>query len=283
VDRNKQDIIKSFRHLEGEIVRAKVAGEIYLWHRFATTYNDLASSARLLWSDLAINSTSEHLSSADNLALLEESKKVDEIAVAVRYFLTMSDIPSINTTTAQGSDQTLVQPSPETSTMTTANSIRTGVFFSHATADSEVTNDFVEKILMLGMGIDGNDIFNVSDADQGVPTGQHFVPYIRDRINRSAAIVAWITPRYQNSPFCLCELGAAWAMIPASVPFLPLIHDMGYNDLKGVLHGMQVVKADEKDKLDKFRDELAAALGIQARLKTASWNRHRDDFWREHL
>lgn len=166
------------------------------------------------------------------------------------------------------------QPSDSTS-MTTPSM---GIFFSHATKDNAVTNAFVEKILILGMGIESGSIFNVSDVDQGVPTGQYFVPYIRDVIQKSAVVVAWITPRYTESSFCMCELGAAWALSHGTLPFFPLIDDLTFAELPGVLSGMQVLKASEEARLDKFRDELAPALGIQAKQKGATWSRYKAEF-----
>lgn len=163
--------------------------------------------------------------------------------------------------------------------MTTSTETRTGIFFSHATKDKDVTNAFVEKILILGMGVDSDSIFNVSDVDHGVPTGHYFVPYIREKITKSAVVIAWITPRYVESSFCMCELGAAWALLPEKLPFFPLIDDMTFGQLPGALIGMQALKASDKAIIDKFGDELAEALRIQNRPKTATWNRHRDDFF----
>ena len=131
----------------------------------------------------------------------------------------------------------------------------------------------------LTAGIDRDSIFNVSDVDQGVRTGQYFVPYIRTMIQKSAVVLAWITPRYVESSFCMCELGAAWALCDDAVPFLPLIDDLGYNQLPGVLHGMQVLNASEGQVLDKFSNELAQLLGIQGKQKAATWNRHKADFY----
>lgn len=88
----------------------------------------------------------------------------------------------------------------EVAVMTTSNAARTGVFFSHATNDSKITNAFVEKIL-----------------------------------------------------------------IPS------------------VLSGMQMLQANRKDVMDKFRDELALALGIQSKQKSATWARYRDEFFQAHM
>jgi hypothetical protein len=184
------------------------------------------------------------------------------------------------------SNAVAVRPSPptrqQTSDSTSMTTSSTGIFFSHATKDNAVTNAFVEKILILGMGVESSSIFNVSDVDQGVPTGQYFVPYIRDVIQKSAVVMAWITPRYTESSFCMCELGAAWAMSHGALPFFPLIDDLTFAELPGVLSGMQVLKASEEARLDKFRDELAQALGIQAKQKGATWSRYKAEFLAAH-
>lgn len=158
---------------------------------------------------------------------------------------------------------------------------KSGIFFSHASKNSDITNDFVEQILQLGIGVHRDDIFNVSNADQGIPAGQYFIPYIRDKVQRATAIIAWITPQFLARPFCMCELGAAWALLPEN--FFPILHEVTHDQLEGVLQGMQVFTANKKPDMNRFRDQLVSALSMQAGQRSTTWERHRDAFFTKHM
>ncbi len=165
--------------------------------------------------------------------------------------------------------------------MTSSSANKSGIFFSHAGADSHVTNDFVEHILQLGIGVHSDAIFNVSNPDQGVRGGQYFIPYIRERVQKSAVVIAWITPRFRLRPFCMAELGAAWALLPDS--FFPVLHEVTYDQLDGVLDGMQVYMANQRPDMNLLRDAVVKALSLEATQKSATWEKQREAFFRKHM
>lgn len=155
-----------------------------------------------------------------------------------------------------------------------------GIFVSHSSKDKDVILDFVDLILESGCGVPHNEIFCSSSSEQGVPPGQYFVPYVREKVRESQLLIAWISPNFYNSPFCMCELGAAWAMLPDGL--IPVLVDMSFDDLSGILQGMQALRAVKQSDLDSLRDEVSRKLSLAQR-GTAHWQRQRDEFMRRHI
>lgn len=154
---------------------------------------------------------------------------------------------------------------------------RTGVFISHSSKNKELVKDFVEGVLEAGIGVPAQDIFFISTADKGIPPGNYFIPYIRQKVRESAIVIAWITSEFFSSPFCMCELGAAWALLPDGEGFIPILDDVEFSELKAVLDGMQVLKANNKSNLNTLRDNMVRILGIPLR-STDRWEEQRDKF-----
>lgn len=157
------------------------------------------------------------------------------------------------------------------------------VFVSHSSRDAPKITGFVREILESGLGIHPTKIFCISNADQGIPPGEYFIPYIRTKVQDAASVIALITPEFFASPFCMCELGAAWAMKEKS--FLPILWGVTYAQLVAVLQGMQVLNLSAdvaKTSLNQLRDELNKRL-LLPQLSTMRWESARDRFTAEYI
>lgn len=108
----------------------------------------------------------------------------------------------------------------------------------------------------------------------GVPKGKTFVDWIRAELVGSSLVVAVVTPRYLESAFCLCELGATWATQAAFYPLL--VPPVAYDDLKAVLVGCQVGIADRESDLDDMFERVKAAAGTSP--DTGRWNQKKRTF-----
>lgn len=151
------------------------------------------------------------------------------------------------------------------------------IFISHAVKDKLLAEEVVD-LLQAGLNLDVSTIFCSSSPGLGIPSGVHFVDYIKGEIQAPKVVIALITPNYFESQFCLSELGAAWAM---SHQLLPLIvPPLKFKDVQGVLLGVQLTPLDNASCLTEIRDQLIETLDIAEKNKRLSvrWESKRDKF-----
>lgn len=126
------------------------------------------------------------------------------------------------------------------------------VFISHAAHDAAFVNFFVDILLVGGIGIPTDQIFNTSAPTSPIKPGSNFSPDIRAAIQSTKVVIALITPTYFERPFAMAELGAAWAaerLIPVLVP------PVDFSMLEGVLDGVQCMRANDKRALHEIFDQ----------------------------
>lgn len=148
------------------------------------------------------------------------------------------------------------------------------IFISHAKADKDIADALVD-LLKTGADVRTAQIFCTSLEGYGVPEGEDFVEYIRKQIESPVLVVAVISPAYYESTFCVCELGAAWAMQHSLFPVV--VPPLTYGELQGVISKTQGGYINEGAKIDNLRDRVLTVLGI-APVATALWNDKRDQF-----
>jgi hypothetical protein len=140
------------------------------------------------------------------------------------------------------------------------------VFVSHAHADKEYADAFVDNVLIRGAGLRPEQVFYSSEADTGVSSGQTLLQAVRSEAGQATLIIALVTPWFQTRPVCIAELGAAWArdvLMPLMAP------SMKRDELEGVLDGMVMRAADDRGAIDEIAGRLDTA---GAALNTRSWN-----------
>lgn len=133
------------------------------------------------------------------------------------------------------------------------------IFISHAVKDEHLIDNFVDNILQAGMGIQVEDIFCSSLSGMGIPSGKNFIDYIKEEIQQPKAVIVFFSKAYISSQFCMCELGATWAMTHNILPIL--VPPLTYSDVKGVLTGIQVDRLNNADDLNRFQETLSKILG----------------------
>nr|WP_298139203.1 TIR domain-containing protein [uncultured Pseudomonas sp.] len=148
------------------------------------------------------------------------------------------------------------------------------LFISHAVKDKALADALVD-LLQTGIGLNSDQIFCSSLESLGIPSGANFVGHIKYEIQSPAAVLALITPNYFVSQFCLCELGATWAMSHKLFPLL--VKPLTYEDVRGVLTGVQLTQIDSATRLSELRDQLNATFGLKGD-KSARWEAKRDSF-----
>lgn len=110
-----------------------------------------------------------------------------------------------------------------------------GVFISHAFADRALVDPFVDDVIRLGCGVPPEQVFYSSGEDTGVPSGEDLNAYVRKQVADASIVVAVISPTFQTRPFCVAELGAAWAKVGNLFPIA--VPGMGRTDLEGCWWG----------------------------------------------
>jgi len=148
------------------------------------------------------------------------------------------------------------------------------IFISHAVKDKPLADALVD-LLETGVGISGKDIFCSSLEGMGIPAGSNFIDHIKAQIQEPEIVILLLTRNYYESNFCLCELGATWAMSHNCFPLL--VPPLSYEDIKDVLTGLQLAKINSKPDLSDLRDRLIKLLDIEG--KSASrWEVKRNKF-----
>lgn len=148
------------------------------------------------------------------------------------------------------------------------------IFISHAVKDKALA-DAVVDLLVLGLDMKASTVFCSSLESLGIPSGAEFVDHIKQEIQSPKAVVALITPNYLASQFCLCELGATWAMSHKLFPLL--VKPLMFDDVKGVLQGTQQTAIEDPSRLSELRDQLIARLELKEGM-TARWEAKRNAF-----
>ncbi len=106
------------------------------------------------------------------------------------------------------------------------------IFISHATADGETGEKFLE--FLISLGYDKNNIFYSSKYHNGVEIGKNFPDVVRENFIGADVIVLLLTENFYNSYYCVCEEGAAW--ISSDKEIVPvLLGDLTFSDMKGFI------------------------------------------------
>ncbi len=148
------------------------------------------------------------------------------------------------------------------------------IFISHAVNDKSLVDSFVD-LLQTGGNIRTEEIFCSSLEGLGIPSGSNFIEFIKQQLQSPKAVILILSPNYYSSHFCLCELGATWMLSNNIFPLI--IEPLKYEDIKGVLTGIQVNRINDKDDLNIFIESLIRVLENDG-FSIARWEIKRDAF-----
>lgn len=142
------------------------------------------------------------------------------------------------------------------------------IFISHAVDDKELVEKIVD-FLQTGLDIPSKKFFCSSSAGLGPKKGQDFLEDIKSRINDPELVISVVSKNYYASEFCLCELGATWAMSKNHLPLI--VPPLQFKDVSGVLKTTESTFIDDEVELDEFGDAICKFLELDAK-NTARWN-----------
>src|SRR5262249_44578975 len=111
--------------------------------------------------------------------------------------------------------------------------------------------DAFVQLIEGGVGFNSDQIFCSSIEEQGIPPGVDFKTHIKTELSQVKVVVSLVSLHYYSSAFCMCELGATWALSKAFVPLL--VPPVDYGDLRGSLFGTQALLINDEKKLDAMQ------------------------------
>jgi hypothetical protein len=150
------------------------------------------------------------------------------------------------------------------------------VFISHSIRDKELA-DLVQGLIESGVGVPHHDVFCTSLEGLGIPEGTpDFKEKIRAELEGCDTVVALISPNYYASPFCMCELGAVWALAKNFFPIL--VPPVDFKDLRGALAGMQCRKLEDQSTASALYTRLSKLVAIAVPVER--WDVKKEVFYR---
>lgn len=147
------------------------------------------------------------------------------------------------------------------------------VFISHSSKDVKLVKEFVDKILLLGIGLQEEDVFCTSIEGLNIKNGEDIREHIKKNILTSNYSFLMISDNYKRSEICLNEMGAVW-FGDNKVRYY-LLPNTGFDKIGWLCDTKQAEKIDSPITLDGIRKELVESYNL---VEKQSWSRYRQDF-----
>lgn len=126
------------------------------------------------------------------------------------------------------------------------------IFISHATTDKKYVKSFVE--LLENLGLNEDEIICSSVLPYCIPLNGKVYEWLIDKFqNYDLHVFFMLSHNYYESPACLNEMGAAWAMKQKWTGIL--LPQFDFADIRGCIDSTQIsIKLDDMDKETLFLD-----------------------------
>ena len=154
------------------------------------------------------------------------------------------------------------------------NSGRKRVFISHSSKDKSIISEFVDEILLNGIGLNYSDIYCTSIEGLGIHNGNDMRNHIQAHISRCDYAFLILSENYKKSEICLNEMGAVWALNKTVKIFT--IPPILYESLGWLMEVKQVHSIANNGGLNELYDEMTELYSIQK--NTTQWDRHKKKF-----
>jgi hypothetical protein len=148
------------------------------------------------------------------------------------------------------------------------------IFISHAVKDKKLADMFVD-LITASAAVTPEEIFCTSLEGLGIPAGKDFLDVIKNELQEPELIISLISPNYLQSQFCLCELGASWAMSHNNLPLL--VPPLTYADLSPVISTKQAILLNDTSALNGMLGQIIKILNKED-VNQSRWEAKRNDF-----
>jgi hypothetical protein len=148
------------------------------------------------------------------------------------------------------------------------------LFISHAKKDRELATAIVE-LLLNGTSLEVGEVINASLEEAGIPAGKDFISYLKSKIGTPNASLVLLTPNYLTSRFCLCELGAVWALSEKVIPLL--VPPLTSRHLQELIAENQLLTINDPDHLNSLVSVIREQLELD-NLNLSRWAMEKKKF-----
>lgn len=142
------------------------------------------------------------------------------------------------------------------------------VFISHASADAKLASG-IKNLLILG-GVPTDRVFFSSVKSTGIPAGKNVLQHLQSTLADSALVIEVITRNFLTRPYCLMELGGAWALDKPTYPLVvpPLTISEAVRAIGNVQMGVLGAESEIDDVFDEIHEMLNKVPGISLGVRT---------------
>lgn len=148
------------------------------------------------------------------------------------------------------------------------------VFISHSSKDKDLLTEFVDEILIDGIGLKSSEIYCTSIEGLGIRNGEDMRKHIQDNISQCDYVFIILSENYKNSEICLNEMGAVWALNKTVKLFT--IPPVSYDSLGWLMEVKQVHSLNNNSGLNELYDELTECYDLNK--NATQWDRHKNKF-----
>lgn len=158
------------------------------------------------------------------------------------------------------------------------------IFISHSSENKAQVAKIADLLRSINLS-PRRDIFCSSLPGYGIPNGANIFEFLRERfVDYDLHIIFVHSPEYYESPVCLNEMGAAWALRANATSLL--LPGFDFSGMKGVIGSDCIAikldgdRSEVKDRLNQLRRELESEFDISDN-EDIIWEEARDKFIRE--
>ena len=148
------------------------------------------------------------------------------------------------------------------------------MFISHSSKDKPIIFEFVDEILLDGIGLNDSDVYCTSIEGLGIRNGDDMRNHIQAHISRCDYAFIILSENYKNSEICLNEMGAVWALNKTVKIFT--IPPILYDNLGWLMEVKQVHSINSNSGLNELYDEITEFYDIHK--NATQWDRHKKKF-----
>jgi len=144
------------------------------------------------------------------------------------------------------------------------------IFISHASEDQKIAKAI--KYTLVTGGVPNDRIFFSSGESTGIPTGENVLQNLQTTLAESALVLEVVTRGFLTRPYCLMELGGAWALKKPTFPIVipPLTISEATKAVGNVKMRIFGSKSDIDAAFGELHDTIESALGMS--LGFRQWN-----------
>ncbi|MDE6480965.1 MAG: toll/interleukin-1 receptor domain-containing protein [Muribaculaceae bacterium] len=150
----------------------------------------------------------------------------------------------------------------------------TRIFISHSSKDKDLLTEFLDEILIDGIGLKSSEIYCTSIEGLGIRNGEDMRKHIQDNISQCDYAFIILSENYKNSEICLNEMGAVWALNKTVKLFT--IPPVSYDSLGWLMEVKQVHRLNNNSGLNELYDEMTERYSLNK--NATQWDRHKNKF-----